>query len=139
MKSVPNILSVMMLRFAIVLVFVLLAKVPGLAFTISSSHHRSTIQSHRNSIHPSKSICVFGTLSVKHTDKCSWKRRTYALQNSISNDEEDEVTSMNSVENGVSGGFDQDGFANYLAPYAAAFLLTIGVTAAFIQFLLNSY
>jgi len=39
----------------------------------------------------------------------------------------------------VEDSFDGKGFAGYLAPYAAALILSIGVTGAFVKFVLLDY
>lgn len=47
--------------------------------------------------------------------------------------EEEETTAA------VSGNFDGKGFAGYLAPYALALFASIGVTWAFVKFVLLDY
>ena len=44
-------------------------------------------------------------------------------------------------QNGVSesDNFDAAGFGNYLAPYLIAFLVSIGITGAFVKFVLMDY
>mmetsp|Transcript_22102 Transcript_22102/g.36366 ORF Transcript_22102/g.36366 Transcript_22102/m.36366 type:complete len:99 (+) Transcript_22102:90-386(+) len=47
----------------------------------------------------------------------------------------------NDNQNGVSesDNFDAAGFGNYLAPYLIAFLVSIGITGAFVKFVLMDY
>lgn len=43
------------------------------------------------------------------------------------------------VESGDEGGFDGEGFAGYLAPYALAVVASILVTGAFLKFIMMDY
>mmetsp|Transcript_310 Transcript_310/g.323 ORF Transcript_310/g.323 Transcript_310/m.323 type:complete len:124 (-) Transcript_310:27-398(-) len=54
------------------------------------------------------------------------------LSNNADNNENDDDTSM-------SNGFDGEGFAGYLAPYALALIGSIVVTGAFFKFVLMDY
>lgn len=58
--------------------------------------------------------------------------KSHQLQLSNDNDQDD-------VMEGGEGNFDGKGFAGYLAPYAAAFVASIAVTAAFVKFVLMDY
>ena len=53
------------------------------------------------------------------------------------NASEEDEQQEDSIADG--GNFDGKGFAGYLAPYAAALLVSLGVTAAFLKFVLLDY
>ena len=62
------------------------------------------------------------------------KINTDQIKLSAENDEEGDMEPTSS-----EGNFDGKGFAGYIAPYLAAFIVSIAVTAAFLKFVLLDY
>lgn len=54
-------------------------------------------------------------------------------------DEAEKGVQTTSNGDGLADSFDGKGFAGYLAPYVLAFFLAVGVTAAFVKFVLLDY
>jgi hypothetical protein len=55
------------------------------------------------------------------------------------NDDEEAEESDKTTSNDLANNFDGEGFARYLAPYAAALILSIGATVAIFKFVLLDY
>ena len=51
----------------------------------------------------------------------------------------DDTDELEKIPSDVQNNFDGKGFANYLAPYALAFVASIAITAAFVKFVLMDY
>jgi len=77
----------------------------------------------------------------RRTAVCGWhtchtKRRTFAKLKPMPMAEDNE-SAENEIEE--AKGFDSEGFAGYLAPYALALLASIVITAGFFKFVLLDY
>jgi len=71
------------------------------------------------------------------TPKRTSRGRSFAKTNPLHTAAEDDESTANEVEEGK--GFDGEGFAGYLAPYALALLASIAVTAGVFKFVLLDY
>jgi hypothetical protein len=60
----------------------------------------------------------------------------FSQQSDDEDDEESDETTSNDLANNFDG---DEGFAKYLAPYAAALILSIGATVAIFKFILLDY
>jgi len=112
--------------------------IQGLIFfihlSLSYSFHVSCYTNHRG----------FQSHIVTNPDKLAKSFRQSPFASYAKTGDEDELGVNESVSSksdmgGAGNGFDEEGFANYLAPYAATFVLSLVATAAFFQFLQSSY
>jgi hypothetical protein len=88
-------------------------------------------------IHP----CAPVSRSSNVAGRSSTKRPTLL---NVAPDDDDDIDApleqgQKPNELGEQGGLDAEGFAGYLAPYALAAIASIGVTGAFVKFVLMEY
>ena len=77
-----------------------------------------------------------------HFDLGLKRSRLYAIGDNDDIEYQEKLSSKDndySQENNVSDSFDGKGFLTYLAPYSLAFIFSIGITAAFVKFVLLDY
>jgi len=92
--------------------------------------------------HPKRELLLgvkSGTLTASRISQLSTTQLQAKLSGEDGYDEPREGSSLMENESSLEERMDLGGFAGYLAPYAFALILSIGVTAAFVKFVLLDY
>lgn len=136
MRDFPNKLIVMQGGFALCAIFLAIQ-----SFTLTIPLASAFQINHYSARHISPQPSNFHLQPLSQRYQLISAVSTAHFSNVDDNDTSENAVDSKSNNNSVSGsgGFDQEGFANYLAPYAVALLGAALVTAAFFKFVLLDY